>query len=129
MRVKLRHLDSWCEGRRRLAGFYGRALEGTGDLRLPEETPGAEHVYHLYVVRVSNRDEVRARLKQAGIATGVHYPEPIHLLPAYADLGLPKGSFPTTEKICDTVLSLPMYPELEESQVEYVAATLRQVLS
>jgi dTDP-4-amino-4,6-dideoxygalactose transaminase len=129
LRAKLPHLNAWSEGRRRVAGQYGKLLAGVPGLRLPEETAGAEHVYHLYVVRVADRDRVRTVLEGRGVATGVHYPLPVHLLPAYAHLGLGRGSFPSAEAICDTIVSLPMYPEMTAEDVVYVAETLRAVLA
>ncbi|HEX6850865.1 MAG TPA: DegT/DnrJ/EryC1/StrS family aminotransferase [Candidatus Polarisedimenticolaceae bacterium] len=128
LRAKLPHLTDWSAGRRRVARLYREALSGIPGLRLPEETEGAEHVYHVYVVRVADREGVRAALEERGVATGVHYPLPVHLLPAYAYLGLRRGSFPTAEAICDTILSLPMFPEMTAEDVHYVADALRGVL-
>ncbi len=129
LRAKLPHLDDWCEARRRVAGRYREALAGVDGLRLPEESDGAEHVYHLFVVRAPGRDALRARLAERGIASGVHYPRPIHLTEAYSGLGLAKGAFPASEAICESILSLPVYPELRRDQVERVADALRELLS
>ncbi|MDH3285877.1 MAG: DegT/DnrJ/EryC1/StrS family aminotransferase, partial [Acidobacteriota bacterium] len=129
LRAKLLHLDSWCEGRRQVAAWYREALAGIEGLRLPKESDGAEHVYHLYVVRASGRDGLRGPLKERGVASGVHYPDPVHLTAAYAHLGHGRGAFPASEEICDTVLSLPIYPELRRDQVDRVADALRDLLS
>jgi dTDP-4-amino-4,6-dideoxygalactose transaminase len=109
--------------------MYRTALDGIPGVRLPEETPGAEHVYHLYVIRVNDREKVGKALGQMGIATGVHYPAPIHRLKAYAHLGRGPGSFPASEAICEKILSLPMYPEMGRDEVDAVAAALRQVMA
>jgi dTDP-4-amino-4,6-dideoxygalactose transaminase len=85
----------------------------------------AEPVWHLYAIEVDHRDAVRAHLQDAGIATGVHYPTPIHLQPAYAHLGHGRGSFPMAERSCSRVLSLPMFPELSDAQIGRVVETLR----
>ena len=89
------------------------------------ERPGARHVYHVYVVRLAQRDAWRARLGDAGVQTGVHYPIPVHLQPAYRDLGYSAGEFPVSERAAAEVLSLPMFPELTGEQVATVAALLR----
>ena len=117
LRVKLAHLDDWSAGRRRVARLYREALAGLDGIRLPEETDGAEHVYHLYVIRAADRDRLRDGLGEHGVASGIHYPSPIHLLGAYAGLGQERGSFPVAEKICDEILSLPMYPEMGHEEV------------
>lgn len=121
--VKLRHLDAWNEARRRHAAAYDARLSKLGikpPLRLSEEG----HVYHLYVVEVEQRERVMATLHERGIATGIHYPVPIHLQPAYADLGLGRGAFPRTERSADRILSLPMFPELTHEQIDLVVDAL-----
>ena len=128
LRAKLPHLSAWSVERRRVARLYRELLSGVQGLRLPRETDGAEHVYHLYVVRIADRDRVRASLEKQGVATGVHYPLPVHLLAAYTHLGLPRGTFPTAERICGTIVSLPVYPEMTDDDVHYVAQSLREVL-
>ena len=122
--VKLRHLEGWTEARRSRAAEYGRHLQGTAVQTL-KERPGCRHVYHLYVVRLAQRDAWRARLAESGVQTGVHYPIPVHLQPAYRDLGYNRGDFPVSEHVADEVLSLPMFPELTNAQVEEVASFLR----
>jgi dTDP-4-amino-4,6-dideoxygalactose transaminase len=123
LRVKLPYLDKWIESRRKLAALYNRLLSGANIL-LPVEPPGYHHVYHLYVIRSQNRDALQARLKERGIGTAVHYPTPVHLQPFYAGHGFTRGQFPIAEKICNEILSLPLYPELTEEQVEVVAAEI-----
>lgn len=122
--VKLRYLERWTEARRRHAAEYGRRLEGS-PATPPSERGGARHVFHAYVVRLSERDEWRARLAEAGVQTGVHYPIPVHLQPAYRDLGYSPGDFPVSERAGTEVLSLPMFPELTTEQIDMVAGLLR----
>lgn len=119
LRVKLRHLDNWNESRRRHADFYFEALTG-GDLQMPVVHEHAEPVWHLFVVRVSDRAGLQAALKQEGIATGVHYPVPLHRQPAYEDFGIAQESLPVTELVAGRVVSLPMYPELTSAQLETI---------
>ena len=126
LRVKLRHLESWTEARRRHAADYTRRLEGSG-LSTPYARPGGRHVYHCYTVRVPRRNAVRAHLEAAGIHTGVHYPIPAHLQPAYSDLGYRRGDFPASEAAAAEVLSLPMFPELREDQIAAVTDALTSV--
>jgi len=122
--VKLRHLERWTEARRRLAATYRRLLAGTA-ARTPRERPGVRHVYHVYAVRLPQRDGWRARLHEMGIQTGVHYPVPMHLQPAYRDLGYKAGDFPVAEAVAGEVLSLPLFPEMTDTQLEEVSGVLR----
>jgi len=122
--VKLRHLEQWTETRRQLAASYGRLLGGTV-ARTPTERPGVRHVYHLYVVRLGQRDAWRAHLLQRGIQSGLHYPIPLHLQPAYRDLGYSAGDFPVAETVAGEVLSLPLFPEMTDAQQEEVSGVLR----
>jgi dTDP-4-amino-4,6-dideoxygalactose transaminase len=122
--VKLRYLEAWTEARRRHAGEYGRLLADTPATPLRERRD-ARHVYHQYVVRLQQRDAWRDRLHDAGVQTGVHYPIPVHLQPAYRDLGYNAGDFPVCEQASREVLSLPMFPELTEAQIATVASALR----
>ncbi|WP_035655993.1 DegT/DnrJ/EryC1/StrS family aminotransferase [Bradyrhizobium sp. STM 3809] len=121
LRVKLRYLEGWTEQRRAAASRYTAMLADKG-VRVPTEAAYARHVYHIYAIRTSNREALQAQLNAKGIQTGIHYPHPIHLLPAYADLGYKRGQFPHAEKAAAEVLSLPMYPELASSAQEEVAA-------
>jgi dTDP-4-amino-4,6-dideoxygalactose transaminase len=120
LRVKLRHLEKWIEARRAHAAEYGRLLRGAG-VQLPCEMPYARHVYNTYTVRSEHRDRMQTELQSAGVQTAIHYPIPVHLQPAYADLGYGPGSFPVSEKAAREVLSLPMYPELTGRQIASVA--------
>lgn len=121
--VKLGHLDDWNEARLRHAKAYDERLAAIG-LTPPERLHDEGHVYHLYVVEVEQRERVAAVLRDRGIATGIHYPIPIHLQPAYADLGLRRGAFPRTERSAARILSLPMFPELTEQQIDLVVDAL-----
>ncbi len=123
LRVKLRHLEAWTEARRARAVDYRAAFAGS-DVVPPVEADGCRHVYHVYAVRLRNRDAVRAQLQEKGIQTGVHYPIPIHLQPAYADLGYEAGDFPVSEQLASEVLSLPMFPEMTGAQVAEVAGAV-----
>ncbi|MGA9945029.1 MAG: DegT/DnrJ/EryC1/StrS family aminotransferase [Candidatus Cybelea sp.] len=121
--VKLRHLDEWNEARRRHAAAYDARLSKIG-IRPPPCLSAEGHVYHLYVIEVEHRDAVAAALHERGVATGIHYPIPIHLQPAYADMQLGRGAFPRTERSAGRILSLPMFPELTEEQIEAVSGAL-----
>jgi dTDP-4-amino-4,6-dideoxygalactose transaminase len=123
LRVKLRHLEAWTESRRHVARWYAEALAGE-TVRVPKERPGCRHVYHVYVVRSADRDGLREALSHEGIQTGIHYPIPVHLQPAHADLGHSAGDFPVAEALAREVLSLPMFPEMSRAQVEAVAAVV-----
>lgn len=126
LRVKLRRLEDWTEARRRHAVEYGRRFSG-GELVTPYARVDCRHVYHVYAVRVRRRDACREHLRTNGIQTGVHYPIPAHLQPAYGDLGYRRGDFPVAEAVAADVLSLPMFPELREQQIAAVAETLAAV--
>jgi dTDP-4-amino-4,6-dideoxygalactose transaminase len=126
--VKLRHLEAWTAARRRIATSYDRQLGGL-DLQLPARAAEGEHVHHVYAIRVDKRDLVRQRLAETGITTGIHYPIPVHLQPAYADLGYGRGDFPQTEAFAATTLSLPIFAELTSSQVDQVCDSLGTILS
>ena len=124
LRVKLRHLDAWTEARRTHARGYDSLLADAG-LITPTECPWARHVYHVYAVRTRARDALQRTLHANGVQTGIHYPVPVHLQPAYADLGYRAGQFPQAERAAAEVLSLPMYPELSRTQREMVGAVMR----
>jgi len=125
LRVKLAHLDEWTDRRRRIAQRYDAALDGAG-LELPREMEYARHVYQLYTVRVRDRDALQQALAADGVASGVHYPIPIHRQPAWADLGYRPGAFPEAERASTEVLSLPLYPEMTDEQVDAVVASVRR---
>ncbi|MEO7145548.1 MAG: DegT/DnrJ/EryC1/StrS family aminotransferase [Bryobacteraceae bacterium] len=117
LRVKLKHLPAWNDQRRRAASRYRELFSSMDEgIGLPFEPEWAKPVYHLYVVRVQDRDQLQKRLAAAGIGTGIHYPIPLHLQSAYADLGYPEGSFPIAERAAAEILSLPMFPGLDSSQ-------------
>lgn len=129
LQVKLKHLDQTNAARRAHAALYRRLLDSCASIGLPHEASYALHVYHLFVVRVAERDKVLADLADRGVACGVHYPKPVHLQPAYRALGYSEGSFPVAERCAREYLSLPMYPELSPRQVEHVARALRSVVA
>ncbi len=125
--VKLPHLDSWNNERRNVAALYNEMLRDA-NVTLPVEMPYGKNVYHLYIVQIENRDEVKTQLANAGIDTGLHYPVPLHLQDAYKQLGYKKGDFPVSEKLSQQILSLPMYPGLSAEAVDHVATTLTEAV-
>jgi dTDP-4-amino-4,6-dideoxygalactose transaminase len=124
LRVKLPYLEKWTEARRSRAALYDRLLTGSGVV-VPVARAGSRHVYHLYAIRSAERDVSRRQLAQAGIQTGIHYPVPVHLQTGYADLGYRAGDLPISEQLAGEVLSLPMYPELEDAEVETISQAVR----
>jgi dTDP-4-amino-4,6-dideoxygalactose transaminase len=124
LRAKLQRLEKWNELRRQAAERYAELLGDVPDVRVPASAPGNEDVWHLYVVRVPDRDRVLAALAEAGIGAGIHYPTPVHLTEAYADLRLREGSFPVAERAAREILSLPMFPHLTAEQQERVVDVL-----
>jgi dTDP-4-amino-4,6-dideoxygalactose transaminase len=128
LRVKLRHLEQWTEARRKVVQQYDELLAGSG-VETPTEMPWGRHVYHVYTLRVHDRDGLQASLQAEGIQTGVHYPVPAHLQPAYADLGYGRGAFPHAEAAAEQVLSLPLYPELSSQAVTEVAGAVKKAVA
>ena len=128
LRVKLRHLEAWTEARRKVAAHYDRLLVGSG-VPTPQAMAYARHVYHVYAIRTTQREVWQDALHKQGIQTGIHYPFPVHLLPAFADLGYVAGQFPHSERAANEVLSLPMFPELTPLQCEEVARALTGLAS
>jgi dTDP-4-amino-4,6-dideoxygalactose transaminase len=128
LNVKLRHLEMWNATRHQVAMRYQALLSDT-PLALPAEAEGGRHVWHLYVVRHAQRDLLQQGLAAADIATGLHYSIPVHLQPAYAALGYCIGDFPVAERVAKECLSLPMYPELSESEQEHIARILKEAIS
>ncbi len=133
--VKLNYLPEWTNGRRRVAAKYKELLGTFDKVILPKEMPWAKHVYHLYVIRVvpkdqNNRSETRDLLQkylnENDIATGLHYPVPLHKQECFKDLGYQNGNFPVTEELAETGLSLPMFPELKDEQINYVADKIKE---
>ena len=124
LRSKLRRLQEWNAQRRQAAAAYDRMLWGAAGVRTPVTLPGNEHVWHLYVVRVENRDDVLQRMHAEGVGVGVHYPVPVHLTPAMSDLGYTRGRFPVSERAADQILSLPLFPGITTAQQERVVDVL-----
>ena len=127
--AKLKHLPGWNEARRKNAKLYTELLSGVDGVVVPQEAKYAKHIYHIYAIRVKNRDNLMKALGEKGINCGIHYPIPIHLQEAYQSLGLKKGSFPVAEKCGDEFLSLPMFPELTGEQIKYVCKEIKAYLS
>lgn len=123
--VKLPYLPSWTRLRRENASKYSALLQGVGDIELPQERPGGEHTYHLYVIKTSRRDELKQYLNERGIATVIHYPTILPLLPAYNRLGHSREDFPVAYRNQQQILSLPMFPELTEDQINAVVNVIR----
>jgi dTDP-3-amino-3,4,6-trideoxy-alpha-D-glucose transaminase len=125
LKVKLPHLAKWNEARVKIAESYRTLLNDIGDLKFQQRAPYSTHIYHLFMIETSRRDELQKRLTSAGIQTGIHYPKPIHLQEAYADLGHKRGDFPQTEHLSDRILSLPMYAELSDEQITRVVDEIK----
>lgn len=123
--VKLKYLDKWNERRREIAKLYF-AKANNFHIQLPYEVSCGKHVYHLFVVRTKERDELKVYLEKKGIQTAIHYPKPIHFQPSFKFLDYKKGDFPKVEKACGEILSLPMYPELTNREAETVVANIAQ---
>ena len=126
---KLHHLEAWTEARRKNAAKYNELLADIAGVTIPAESDSARHVYHLYVVRVQNRDVLIDSLAKKGIQCAIHYPVPVHLQDAYHSLGLAARSFPIAEKYANEIVSLPMFPELTAEQIEYVAYNIADFLN
>jgi dTDP-4-amino-4,6-dideoxygalactose transaminase len=129
LRAKLARLDKWNDLRRRAAERYSTLLDDVAGVRVPVTAGGNQDVWHLYVVRVAERDRVLAELNAAGIGAGIHYPTPVHQTRAYAGLGLGPGSFPVTEQAAGEILSLPLHPHLTPDQQDHVVAVLSQAVA
>jgi len=134
LKVKLKYLEKWTEERRRVASRYRELLSDLEEIKLPVEMPYAKHVYHLFVIQVNSkpdkrqevRDKLQRFLNENGIGTGLHYPVPLHLQPCFKELGYKRGDFPVSEQLAESGLSLPIYPELTDEQIEYVAEKIRE---
>jgi dTDP-4-amino-4,6-dideoxygalactose transaminase len=124
--VKLKYVEAWTEGRRKNAAFYQKSLKGVKGLALPMDREFEKGVYHTFIVQAERRDELKKFLADSGIETAIHYPLPIHLQKAAASLGWHKGSFPVAERQATKILSLPVYPELEASDLSYVADRIKE---
>ena len=123
--VKLNYLDNWNERRRRIAQTYNNGLQGL-PVVIPTEVEGRYHVYHLYVVQTAQRDALQRFLGDQGVQTLIHYPVPVHRQAAYTELGYAQGSLPVTERAAETILSLPMYPQLRDDEVTKVSNAMRR---
>ncbi|GJM44728.1 MAG: glutamine--scyllo-inositol aminotransferase [Gemmatimonadota bacterium] len=126
--VKLRHLDDWTRGRRRFAAMYDELLADVPGVVPMSPQGDVHHVYHLYVVRVPNREVILPQLQAKGVGAGVHYPISLHLQPAYATMGLGAGAFPNSEKLAEEVISLPLYAEMDEKAPAHVASVLKELV-
>jgi dTDP-4-amino-4,6-dideoxygalactose transaminase len=127
--VKLKYLPTWNEMRRNHAKMYNDLLAEIDNISTPKEADYARHVYHIYAIRTQKRDALISALAAIGIHCGVYYPTPLHLQEAYRSLGLRKGSYPVAEKCAEELLSLPMFPELTEEQIERVVLGIKNNLS
>jgi dTDP-3-amino-3,4,6-trideoxy-alpha-D-glucose transaminase len=126
--AKLPHLGAWNERRRSLAAGYARAL-GDAPVILPWEAPDRRHVFHLFVIRTARRDALRSTLAQRGVQTLIHYPRPVHAHPAYERLGKEPSSLATSERLCREVVSLPLYPELSDAELDEVSASVLEAVA
>ncbi|MCR6109463.1 DegT/DnrJ/EryC1/StrS family aminotransferase [Bacillus sp. A301a_S52] len=127
LRVKLKYLDQWTERRIKNANHYDLFLGENHRILVPKIKPNIKHVYHLYVIQIDQRDQLKEYLQQNGISTGIHYPLPLHLQPAYHHLSYKQGDFPVAENLCKHVLSLPMWPELTVDQIKIVSNQIKRV--
>ncbi len=128
LEAKLKHLDEWNKMRAENAAYYAKLFEDEKRIRTPQLAEDRTHVYQTYAVRIPSRDAVLERLKKEGIGALIHYPIPLHLQEAYAEMGHKKGDFPVSEKLADEVLSLPMFPHMKKEQIETVAQALKESL-
>jgi dTDP-4-amino-4,6-dideoxygalactose transaminase len=129
LRIKLKQLDKWTAERRLIAQTYQKLLKGVGDLTLPIIAAGSTHVFHIFAVQTSHRDALRDYLQKKGIQTSIHYPVPPHLQPAFSYLGYRKGDFPIAENLARTELSLPVWPGMTTSQIEFISNQVRSFFS
>ena len=136
--IKLKHLAKWTDGRRRAAAKYRELLSDVNEIKLPAEFPNVKHVYHLFVIQVNGdeaekrqekRDKLQQFLNEKGVASGLHYAIPMHQQKCFEYLGYKKGNFPVTEQLAESGLSLPMYPELTDDQIVYVANSIKEFFS
>jgi dTDP-3-amino-2,3,6-trideoxy-4-keto-D-glucose/dTDP-3-amino-3,4,6-trideoxy-alpha-D-glucose/dTDP-2,6-dideoxy-D-kanosamine transaminase len=125
--IKLKYLDQWIEKRRQLAALYDNLLSGSG-LALPVESSGNSHTYHLYVVRHQQRDAVVSALKELGLSIGINYPHPIHMMPAYKNLGYVEGDLPVSEQLAKEIFSVPLYPTMPDQDVHSISDMLVEIL-
>jgi len=129
LRIKLKRLEDWNRSRRENAAYYNELLFEIPGVTIPVEADFAVSVYHLYVIFIDDRDRLQQFLGDKGIATGLHYPMPLHLQKAYEHLGFKEGAFPVTENVAGRLLSLPMYPQLSKEQIKYVAESIKEFMN
>src|SRR5437879_900533 len=130
LRLKLEHLEEWNKQRRDIADRYQELFRlAAGSITVPHEPAWARAVYHLYVIRTENRDQLKQHLFEAGIATGIHYPMPLHLQKACRNLGYKEGDFPVAEKLALEILSLPVYPQLQLDQQRHIAGAVMEFVA
>ena len=126
LRVKLRYLKKWNKARQKNAKIYDKFFKNINDIITPQIVKNSKSVYYFYVIRLKNRKKIQKRLKEKGVSTGIHYPIPLHLQPAYKYLGYKKRDFPRVEKISNEILSLPIYPELTEKQIKFIVNIIKK---
>ncbi len=128
LRIKLKYLNEWNRKRQNIARKYNEFLSQIDKVTTPKILNDVISVYHLYCLQVEKRDELIKKLKEDGISTGIHYPMPLHLQPAYKYLNLLEGSFPNAEDLCKKVLSLPMFPEMKEEEIKYICKKIKEAI-
>jgi dTDP-4-amino-4,6-dideoxygalactose transaminase len=129
LQIKLRHLEKGNRLRQSHAAHYDRAFDNLEEIITPVKAAWSDHVYHIYAIRVERRDDVARSLAEAGIGCGIHYPVPVHLQEAYYNLGYQRGDFPVAERCSDEFLSLPMFPELNHAQIEFVVQAVKDAVN
>ena len=122
---KIKHIDNWNSKRREIAKVYDEALKNT-DLTVPTIADENESVYHMYILQSENREVVLSKLKEAGVATGVYYPVPLHLQKVYKNLGYKEGDMPVSEYLSHRTFAIPVYPELTEDQITYIIDSIKK---
>ncbi|WP_339060560.1 DegT/DnrJ/EryC1/StrS family aminotransferase [Tepidibacillus marianensis] len=128
LNVKFPHLNEWSELRRKNAAFYSQLLADIDEVITPYEVENSYHIYHQYTIRVKERDQLQAYLKEQGVQTMIYYPMPLHVQPVFSDLGYKEGDFPESEQAAKEALSLPMFPELKKEQQEYIVDKIRDFI-
>ncbi len=126
LRVKLKYLKKWNKARQKNAKIYDKFFKNINDITTPQIIKNRKSVYYFYIVRLKNRKKIQEKLKEKGVSTGIHYPIPLHLQPAYKYLGYKKGNFLKAEKISNEILSLPMYPELTKKQIKFIIDIIKK---
>lgn len=127
LRIKLKHLDEYTENRRSISHKYIDALKNTS-LVMPTETEGGKHVFHLFILQSENREEIESKLKEKGIATGTYYKVPMHLQKAFNDLGYKKGDFPNAEYLSERTFAIPLFPEMNDEEREYIINSIKEIV-